>query len=119
MLQYYIDFWKNYVNFSGRSRRAAYWYVVLINIIIGVVLNSLAVAVPVLVVLAYLYDLATLIPSIALCVRRLHDIGKRGWWWLLVFVPLVGAVVLIYWFAQEGDRHGNAYGPDPKMLQGK
>ena len=118
MLQYYIDFWKNYFNFSGRSRRAAFWYAWLINFIIMIALVLIETVLQ-SSLLSYLFDLATLIPSIALCVRRLHDIGKRGWWWLLVFIPLFGAVMLIYWFAQEGDRHGNAYGPDPKMLQGK
>ena len=117
MLRYYIDFWKNYFNFSGRSRRAAYWYAMLVNLIISVVLLLLADAVPALSALGWIYDLATVIPCIALCVRRLHDIGKRGWWWLLVFVPLIGAIMLIYWFAQEGDYGGNAYGPDPKAGQ--
>lgn len=46
--------------------------------------------------------------------RRLHDIGKCGWWWLLAFVPLVGAIILIVWFCRAGDTGDNAYGPDPK-----
>ena len=114
MIGYYVDFWKNYVNFSGRSRRAAYWYVVLMSLIIGIVLGVLSYAVPALMLLSYVYSLATLIPSIALCVRRLHDIGKCGWWWLLAFVPLVGAIILIVWFCRAGDTGDNAYGPDPK-----
>lgn len=53
MIGYYVDFWKNYVNFSGRSRRAAYWYVVLMSLIIGIVLGVLSYAVPALVLLSY------------------------------------------------------------------
>lgn len=116
MIGYYVDFWKNYVNFSGRSRRAAYWYVVLMSLIIGIVLYAVGFAVPAVMMLYYLYSLATLIPSIALCVRRLHDIGKSGWWWLLCFVPLVGGIILLIWFCRAGDVGDNAYGPDPKAI---
>ncbi len=111
---YYSAFWKIYVNFSGRSRRAAYWYVVLMNSIIGIVLFLLAYAAPTLSILSSVYELASLLPGIALCVRRLHDIGKSGWWFLLVFVPLVGSIILIVWAIREGDHGDNLYGPDPK-----
>ncbi len=114
MLQYYKEFWLNYVNFSGRSRRAAYWYVVLMNVIIGFVAGIISAFIPVVMLLVWVYSLATLIPSIALCMRRLHDIGKSGVWILISFVPLVGAILLIVWFCKEGDAGNNAYGPDPK-----
>jgi hypothetical protein len=45
--------------------------------------------------------------------RRLHDIGRSGWWQLLVLIPLIGAIVLIVWFAQKGDPSPNEYGPNP------
>ena len=101
-------------HFQLRSRRAAYWYVVLMTFIIGIVLSLLAYAVPSLSILSSIYGLASLIPSIAICVRRLHDIGKSGWWYLLIFVPLVGAIILLVWFIREGDHGDNLYGPDPK-----
>lgn len=61
-----------------------------------------------------LYSLAVLLPSLAVCWRRLHDIGKSGAWWLLVFVPLVGALILVIWFAKDTQPGENQYGPDPK-----
>ena len=115
ILRYYQEFFLRYVDFRGRTRRAGFWYVVLINLIIGFVLNLLAPFSPMAVsVLSWAYSLATLIPGIALGVRRLHDIGRRGWWLLLALVPLVGSVVLIVWFCLEGTPGDNEYGPDPK-----
>ena len=92
MLQYYKDFWMNYINFNGRSRRAAYWYVVLMNVIIGAVLGTLAQFSSAFGVLSYLYFLAALI-------------------------PLVGPIILLVWFIREGDHGDNAYGPDPKAVE--
>lgn len=117
MIQYYVDFWKNYVNFSSRSRRAAFWYVMLMNVIIAIVLSVLMAISSVFYYVAVVYDLAIIIPSIALWVRRLHDIGKAGWWVLLDFVPLVGPIVLLVWACREGDHGANAYGPDPKEME--
>ncbi len=114
MLQYYLAFWKQYADFRGRGRRAAFWYAMLMNLIISAALFLLTPLVPMLLFVSWGYDLITVIPCVSLGVRRLHDIGRSGWWWLLVFVPLIGAIMLIYWFVQEGDRFQNDYGPDPK-----
>lgn len=109
---------RNYANFSGRARRSEYWYFVLFNLIVGVVLgiidailgeNSLLAT-----AISGVYSLAVLLPSLAVCWRRLHDIGKSGAWWLLVFVPLVGALILVIWFAKDTQPGENQYGPDPK-----
>ena len=62
--------------------------------------------------------MAGLIPTIALGVRRLHDIGKSGLWYLLILVPLVGPVILLIWFCPTvGTMARNAYGPDPKVAE--
>lgn len=109
---------RNYANFSGRARRSEYWYFVLFNLIVGVVLgiidailgeNSLLAT-----AISGLYSLEVLLPGLAVCWRRLHDIGKSGAWWLLVFVPLVGALILVIWFAKDTQPGENQYGPDPK-----
>lgn len=100
-------FFTNYVNFSGRSRRSEYWYATLFNIIVSTLLTSM------LPDIAGLWSLAILIPGIALCVRRLHDIGKSGWWYLLVCIPLVGQIIMIVWFCQDSDPD-NQWGPNPK-----
>ena len=112
---YYKEFFAKYFVFAGRARRAAFWYVVLINLLIGFALNLLAPVSPMAVsAVFWVYSLATLIPGLALAVRRLHDTGRRGWWLLLALVPLVGSVVLIVWFCLEGTPGPNAYGADPR-----
>ena len=64
--------------------------------------------------LSYIYSVALLVPGIAVGVRRLHDIGKSGWWLLISFIPLIGGIWLIILMAKEGDHGNNAFGPDPK-----
>lgn len=113
-------FFKRYVDFSGRSTRSEYWYPVLLNVLIGVGISVLSALLgpdnPVfgLISLVYsLYALAVLIPGIACTMRRLHDINRSGWYILLTFIPLVGAIILLYFECQPsaGD---NQYGPAPE-----
>lgn len=126
-----LDWWKkvmfkNYANFNGRARRAEYWYYTLMNIIILLPLYLLGVAgiasesellgflgIGSYVILA----LATFIPTLAVAVRRLHDTGKSGWYYLVGFIPLVGAIILLVWFFTDGNRFTNEYGEDPKNPQ--
>lgn len=126
-----LDWWKkvmfkNYANFNGRARRAEYWYYTLMNIIILLPLYLLGVAgmasesellgflgIGSYVILA----LATFIPTLAVAVRRLHDTGKSGWFYLVGFIPLVGAIILLVWFFTDGNRFTNEYGEDPKNPQ--
>ena len=108
-------FFKNYVNFQGRSRRAEYWWPVLMNFIIAIVLYSLMVSGSGLGSLLYgLFSLAVFLPGIAVTVRRLHDLDKSGWWYFIALVPLIGAILLIYWFCQPGTNGPNQFGADPK-----
>ena len=62
-------------------------------------------------------ELALFLPSLGLAVRRLHDIGKSGWWWLLSFACCIGPIVLIIWFIKESDPVENEYGPVPNIEQ--
>lgn len=106
-----------YVDFSGRARRAEYWWFGLFVVIVGVVL---AIAEAVLFhgqmgqygLLSGLWNLATLLPSLAVAVRRMHDTGRSGWWLLLFLVPLIGVLIVLYWFIQRGTVGTNQYGPD-------
>ena len=63
-----------------------------------------------------LYSLVVLIPSIAVSIRRLHDIGKSGWWLLIAFIPCIGAFVLLYFLIQDSQQESNQYGPNPKGM---
>ena len=65
-------------------------------------------------VLSGIYYLAVLLPGLAVCVRRLHDIGKSGWNYLLGLIPIVGPIILLVYYCTEGDRFENAWGEDPK-----
>jgi len=102
-----------YIDFNTRSSRSEYWYwflfVILVSIVAGVIDGLLFGA----TVLGGLVSLALIIPGIAVGVRRLHDIDRSGWWYLIVFVPLIGVLVLLYWFVQPGTSGDNEYGSDP------
>lgn len=105
-MNYYLEVLKKYAQFDGRARRSEYWYFALFSTIISVVLSyvSLAINAP---VLSSIYSLAVLIPSIAVAVRRMHDVGKSGWYCLIPIYNLILAFT-------EGERGANQYGPDPK-----
>jgi uncharacterized membrane protein YhaH (DUF805 family) len=105
---------KNYAGFNGRARRTEYWMFVLINFVIGIVLEIIGALIKTQIIY-YLYSLAVLIPSLAVGVRRLHDIGKSGWWLLIGLIPIVGWILLIVWAATPGQSGSNQYGPDPKL----
>jgi uncharacterized membrane protein YhaH (DUF805 family) len=116
-----VQYWKlvvleRYAKFDGRANRAEFWWYTLANIIISVVLNLLGQVSVLFSVIGGLYGLAVLIPGIAVGIRRLHDINRSGWWLLIGLVPCVGFIVLIVWFAQEGNPGPNQYGPPPAVL---
>ena len=115
---------ENYSNFSGRARRSEYWYFRLATAVIFFVFIALAIIVsiigggflgfPVAIGLIALYSLIALIPSLAVTVRRMHDLGKSGWSVLISFIPLVGPIWFLVLLATEGEHGENYYGPDPK-----
>ncbi len=109
ILDYYIKALKNYTNFNGRATRAEFWYFVLVNFIISFILNIIELSLFNTTYLATIYSLIVLIPSIALATRRLHDISKSGWWQLIGLIPIIGAIVLIIWWATPS-KEDNIYG---------
>lgn len=107
-----------YATFSGRARRSEYWYFVLLQVIVTAVLNGLysateSVAFSAILVL---FDLALLVPSLAVCWRRLHDIGKSGGYYFFILIPLVGWILLLVWMCQDSQPGANQYGPNPKGM---
>ena len=115
-MQWYLSVLKNYVGFSGRARRKEYWMFTLINAIVGAIINVIQLILGLeLPYLSMLYLAATIIPVIALCVRRLHDTDRSGAWALLYLVPIIGWLVLLVFFCTEGTSGSNRYGNDPKF----
>jgi uncharacterized membrane protein YhaH (DUF805 family) len=120
MMNWYIKVLKNYAVFSGRAQRAEYWFFVLFNVVVSFGLLVVDGVIGTYnaqtgVGLLYgVYALGVLIPSIAVSVRRLHDIGKSGWWLLLLFIPFIGPIVLFVFFVLDSQAVTNAYGPNPK-----
>lgn len=99
---------ENYANFNGRARRKEYWMFFLTNIIISFVLGFVAGLIsPSLGLIANVYSLAVLVPSIAVAIRRMHDVGKSGWF---ILIPIYNLILA----CTEGDKGANTYGPDPK-----
>jgi uncharacterized membrane protein YhaH (DUF805 family) len=115
-MQWYLAALKNYVGFTGRARRTEFWMFALVNFIVLLVLYVLILATKsgIFAVLLWLYDLAVLLPGLAVQVRRLHDTNKSGWWILIGLVPFVGGIVLLVFDCLPGDQGPNQYGPDPK-----
>lgn len=110
----------NYANFTGRARRQEYWMFQLFNIIIIfaliVVLLGLGALLdaPGLISIYLLYVFGVFVPSLAAAVRRLHDTGKSGWYYLVSLIPFIGGIWLIILLATEVNVGPNEYGPDPK-----
>ena len=96
-----------YVEFRGRAIRSEYWYFTLFTVIASIALEASEFD-----RLSILFSIVILLPSIAAGVRRLHDTDRSGWWLLIGLVPIVGAIVLIVFFAQRGMAGPNRFGPD-------
>lgn len=107
----------NYVNFSGRAVRSEFWYWVLFCFILGIVTAILDTAIfpgNQISPLNVIASLITLLPSLAVGARRLHDIDRTGWW-QLIGLTIIGAILLIYWYCQPGQPGDNRFGgPAPK-----
>ena len=119
------SFWKRYRDFRGRSRRSEYWFIQLF-----LVVTNIAVAIIDLALMGWDVDrfianggggivglvwiLVTIVPALAVLVRRLHDTGKSGWWALVGLLPLVGAIVLLVFTVTDSSPGENKFGPSPK-----
>ena len=120
------SFWSHYSKFKGRSRRSEYWWIQLF-----LVLTNLAVAAIDLAlmdcdvdrfianggggIVGLIWILVTIVPALAVLVRRLHDTGKTGWWALIGFVPLIGGIVLLVFTVLDSDAGENKFGVSPKV----
>lgn len=120
--QAFARFWKKYATFSGRASRSEYWWMAVVSVLVSVVISIIGLATSGFDVtemnarvtgpediLNGLWGLATLIPSLALAVRRLHDTDRSGWWILLGLIPLIGWIILIVWYATGPNPAGQRF----------
>lgn len=119
-MSWYLDVLRKYAVFTGRARRKEYWFFVLFNIIFLLILTFIDRMIGTynmqtgMGLLTSIYWLAVLIPAIAVGVRRLHDIGRSGWWLLIVFIPVIGPLIILVMMLLNSQPGSNAYGPNPK-----
>lgn len=111
-MKYYLHVLKNYANFKGRARRKEYWMFVLFNIIVAILLTILESSMsgstePGGGYITMAYQILVVIPSLAVAVRRMHDVGKSGWF---ILIPIYNLILAL----TEGEKGSNQYGPDPK-----
>jgi uncharacterized membrane protein YhaH (DUF805 family) len=107
-----------YADFKGRASRPEYWWFFLSYVIVYVVTLLLASASRGLYALVWIAALAYFLPLLAAAVRRLHDTGRSGWWYLIVLVPIIGWIILLVLLAGEGQPTPNEYGPPPGFTGG-
>ena len=121
-MSWYFIVLQKYITLKGRARRKEFWYFLLFHNIIAaitMILDSLVwdfdLAKDGMGFLTIAYVLATIPPSIAVCVRRLHDTGRSGWWIFIPFVPVIGAFLWLYFTLQNSEPgDSNRFGPNPK-----
>lgn len=123
-MNWYLTALKQYATFEGRARRKEYWYFALGNfaviLVLGLVDMSIGTYDPQseLGLLSSLYILAVFLPSLGVTVRRLHDIGRSGWWVLVNALPVIGWIVQIVFACTDSQPGANKYGPNPKGVLG-
>lgn len=115
-MNWYLGCWKKYVDFSGRARRKEFWMFALFNILAAFVAGFLDGLLGSGGGISGLYSLAVFLPGLAVFVRRLHDTGRSGWWWLLGLLPLIGGIVLLVFLCSDSQPGENRFGPNPKGL---
>ena len=119
-MDWYLMALKKYAEFQGRAQRKEYWMFTLFNFLAMVLLGVVGALLGgggeggLGDVLQGLYGLGVLVPGIAVTVRRLHDIGKSGWWGLVALIPLIGSLILIYFAVKDSQPETNEYGPNSK-----
>ena len=96
----------HYADFTGRARRSEYWWFVLLNVILSWIPY-----------LGMLWGLVAILPGLAVCVRRLHDVGKSGWYYFVVLIPIVGLIMMVVWLCQDSEYGDNKYGENPKYVK--
>lgn len=110
-----------YCKFTGRASRSEYWWFALFTFILGAVVLGVVGGIfgaqsTVYTCISCIINLALLLPSLGLCVRRLHDIGKGGGWIFINFVPLIGWIIFLVWMVKDSEPGNNRFGPMPNLV---
>jgi uncharacterized membrane protein YhaH (DUF805 family) len=118
-----IENWKlvvleRYAKFDGRAGRAEFWWFVLANLLVYIVLAILMEISGIFGIVYVLYALAMILPSIGVAIRRLHDTDKSGWLLLLGLIPFLGFIILLVFYIQQGTSGPNKYGAAPEPAAG-
>ncbi len=119
---WWLKAWRNYAVFGGRARRKEYWYFLLFNAIALSLCTALDFGLGTdnpsgrAGLIAGVFSLASLVPAIAVGVRRMHDTNRSGWYLLLGLIPVLGAIALIIMMLQDSYPSTNSYGPNPKTM---
>jgi uncharacterized membrane protein YhaH (DUF805 family) len=117
------SFFTKYATFSGRARRSEFWFAILFTTLVSTAISIVAPGSEIVVndvvvqqssAASNLWQLAILVPSIALSVRRLHDVGRKGTYYLFVLLPIVGWILLFIQFVKDSEPVANAYGETVK-----
>ena len=111
---------QNYCNFSGRASRSEYWWFYLftciVSWVVSIVVSLFSSDLSTMYIASMVVGLAFLLPSLGIAVRRLHDIGKSGWWMFISLIPLIGAIILLVWWCKDSQMEPNEYGPVPNLV---
>ena len=122
-MNWYLKCWKQYADFSGRARRKEYWIFSLINYIIIFFLYILQIVMIestlwlIFPIIFFLYAVAVFLPGLAVNIRRLHDIGKSGWWYLIYLIPIIGGIWLTVLMCLDSEPGENQWGENPKEIE--
>ncbi len=117
------SFFSKYATFSGRARRSEFWYALLFTTLVSAVIGLVfpggdmvvnGTPIPQSSLPSNLWQLAIVVPSIALSVRRLHDVGRKGTYYLFVLLPIIGGILLLIQFLKDSQPGANAFGESVK-----
>ena len=118
-MSWFFKVYANYANFRGRASRSEYWYFILFYLIVFFILAFIDGIIVLysmngIGLLSGIFALASFIPMLALLIRRIHDTGNTGWWWLISFVPVIGFFVILFFALKDSEEGTNEYGANPK-----
>lgn len=117
-MKWYLKVLNQYFDFSGRARRKEFWMFFLFNLLItwSLTLLDLVFGTFYFTIASYIYSMLVFIPNIAVTLRRLHDVGKSGWYFFVALIPLAGFIWLLVLLCMEGEAKTNNWGQNPKGL---